>query len=79
MVFNPIGSEMELVWDLVAMVISIIAVMMVVQINGIIQKKGILSSDVTRKIVHIFAGPVFIVTWILYSGGVFSRFFAMLV
>ena len=79
MVFNPLGPGLELVWDIVAMVISIIAVMMVVQINGVIQKSGKLSSDVTRKIVHIFAAPVFLVTWYLYSGGMFSRFLAMIV
>ena len=70
---------MELVWDLVAMLISIIAVMMVVQINGMIRKSGKLSSDVTRKIVHIFAAPVFALTWYLYPGDTYSRYFAMIV
>jgi len=79
MVFNPLGSELELVWDIIAMIISIIAVMMVVQINGAIQKSGKLSSDVTRKIVHIFAAPVFLVTWWLYSGSIFSRYLALIV
>ena len=79
MVFNPLGPTLAWVWDIVAMVISIIAVMLVVQINGAIQKSGKLSSDVTRKIVHIFAAPIFLVTWYLYSGEFFSRFFAMIV
>jgi hypothetical protein len=79
MVFNPLGPGLELIWDLIAMVISIVAVMLVVIINGGIQKSGKLSSTVTRKIVHIFAAPVFLVTWLLYSGGVFSRFIAMVV
>jgi dolichol kinase len=79
LVFNPLGAELALVWDLIAMVISIVAVMMVVQINGTIQKSGKLSSDVTRKIVHIFAAPVFLVTWMLYSGSVFSRYIALIV
>jgi dolichol kinase len=79
LVFNPLGPSLALVWDAIAMVISIIAVMLVVQINGAIQKSGRLSSDVTRKIVHIFAAPVFLVTWYLYSGGMFSRYLAMIV
>jgi dolichol kinase len=79
LIFNPLGPGLELVWDIVAMVISIIAVMLVVQINGAIQKSGKLSSDVTRKVVHIFAAPVFLVTWYLYSGGMFSRYLAMIV
>ncbi|NWF94996.1 MAG: hypothetical protein HXY34_02540 [Candidatus Thorarchaeota archaeon] len=79
MVFSPLGPGMELVWDIVAMVISILAVMLVVLINGAIQKGGKLSSDVTRKIVHIFAGPVFLVTWPLYTGGLLSRVIAAVV
>lgn len=76
---NLLGAELALVWDLIAMVISIVAVMMVVLINGVIQKSGKLSSDVTRKIVHIFAAPVFLVTWMLYSGTTFSRYIALIV
>lgn len=79
MVFNPLGPSLDWVWDFVAMIISIIAVMLVVMINGAIQKSGKLSSDVTRKIVHIFAAPVFLLTWYLYSGGLFSRYIAMVV
>lgn len=79
MVFNPLGEGLAIVWDLIAMFISIISVMMVVQINGAIQKSGKLSSDVTRKLVHIFAAPVFVVTWLLYSGSVFSRYLAAVV
>lgn len=79
MVLNPLGPGLELAWNLVAMLISIIAVMMVVQINGVIRKSGKLSSDVTRKIVHIFAAPVFALTWYLYPGDTYSRYFAMIV
>ncbi|MDH4214395.1 MAG: hypothetical protein OEV85_10770 [Candidatus Thorarchaeota archaeon] len=79
MVLNLLGPGLELVWDIIAMVISIIAVMLVVLVNGAIQKSGKLSSDVTRKIVHIFAAPVFLVTWYLYSGTLFSRYLALIV
>lgn len=79
MVFNPFGENWSLIWDLIAMILSIIAVMIVVQINGAIQKSGKLSQIVTRKIVHIFAGPVFILTWLLFSGGIFSRYIALIV
>jgi phytol kinase len=79
LVLNPLGPGLEIVWDLIAMVISIVAVMMVVIINGAIQKSGKLSSDVTRKIVHIFAAPVFLLTWYFYSGTALSRYIAMIV
>lgn len=79
MVFNPFGESWAFVWDLIAVVISIIAVMMVVQINAAIQKSGKLDQVVTRKLVHIFAGPVYIVSWLLFSGEIFSRFLAIIV
>jgi len=79
MVVNPLGSGLELLWDIIAMIISLVAVMLVVQLNAAIRKTGKVSSDVTRKVVHIFAAPVFLVTWMLYSGGFLSRFFAAVV
>lgn len=79
MVFNPLGENLALLWDIIAAVISIICVFMVVQINGAIQKSGKLSTTVTRKLVHIFAGPVFVVTWLLFSASFFTRFFAMFI
>ncbi len=79
MVFNPLGLSLELLWDIIAMIISLFAVMMVVQLNAAIRKTGKVSSDVTRKVVHIFAAPVFLVTWMLYSGGLLSRVIAAVV
>lgn len=79
MFLNPLGSSSVLLWNLIAMVLSIIAVMMVVQINGAIRKSGKLSANVTRKVVHIFAAPVFALTWYLYPGDTYSRYFAMIV
>jgi dolichol kinase len=79
MVFNPLPSDLAYVWDFIALIISFVAVMAVVQINSVIQKKHLLTSNVTRKIVHIFVAPVFIVTWPLYSGMWYSRYFAAIV
>ncbi|MDD1770634.1 MAG: hypothetical protein LUO79_06070 [Methanomassiliicoccales archaeon] len=79
MPFNPLGSDLAAVWDVIALVISFVAVMVVVQINSMLQKKKILPTVVTRKLVHIFVGPVFLVTWLLFSGDWYSRFFAAVV
>lgn len=79
MVFNPLSQDLAALWDLVALVMSFLIVMAVVQINGMLQKKEILPAVVTRKLVHILVGPVFLVTWLLYSGEWFSRFFAAIV
>ncbi|MHA1319280.1 MAG: diacylglycerol/polyprenol kinase family protein [Promethearchaeota archaeon] len=79
MVFNPFGSNMVFVWDLVATVISIVILLAIVQINAFLQKKGKVSQIITRKLVHILAGPVFVVTWMLFSGEIVSHYVAVIV
>jgi dolichol kinase len=79
MVFNPLGPGLELVWDIIAFIIGFFLILMVVQINAAIEKSGKLSTIITRKVIHIFVAPVAVVTWILFSGGVFSRWLAFLV
>jgi len=79
MVYNPFGSELAFVWDLIAMVISVVILLALVQINGLMQKKGVVSQIITRKFVHILSGPIFVVTWILFSGGVISHYIAAIV
>jgi len=79
MVFNPFGSNLVFVWDLVATVISIVILLAIVQINAYIQKKGKVSPIITRKLVHILAGPVFVVTWMLFSGEIISHYIAVIV
>ena len=79
MSLNPFSENLAWLWDIIALVISLFCVMMVVQINGKIQKSGKLPTYVTRKIVHILAAPVYLLTWLLFSGSVFSRYIALIV
>ena len=79
MSLNPFSDNLAWLWDIIALVISLTCVMMVVQINGKIQKSGKLPTYVTRKIVHILAAPVFLLTWLLFSGTIFSRYIASIV
>lgn len=79
MVFNPFDSSLAFVWDIIATVISIVILLALVQINGLMQKKGKVSQIITRKFVHIFAGPIFVITWMLFSGGVISHYIASIV
>ncbi|MFW9886312.1 MAG: phosphatidate cytidylyltransferase, partial [Candidatus Thorarchaeota archaeon] len=78
MVFNPLPG-LELVWDIAAFVISFIVILMLVQINAAIEKSGKLSTVVTRKVIHTFAAPLWVLTWMLFSGSVFSRWLAIIV
>jgi len=78
MIFNPLPG-LEIVWDIVAFIISFIVILMLVQINAKIEKSGALSTVVTRKVIHTFAAPLWVLTWLLFSGSMFSRFLAIIV
>lgn len=78
MVFSPLPG-LEWAWDIVALIISLISVMLLVQINAKIEASGKLSTIVTRKVIHIFAAPIYVVTWILFTGTWLSRWLALIV
>jgi len=78
-VFNPFDGNLAFVWDIIATVISIVILLALVQINALMQKKGKVSQIITRKFVHIFAGPIFVVTWMLFSGEIISHYIAVIV
>lgn len=79
MVFNPFDGTWAVLWDVIAMIITIVVLLALVQINAKLQKTGKLSQIITRKLVHILSGPIFILMWMLFSGGFFSRYIAVIV
>lgn len=76
---NPLGPNLWWVWDIIALVITFIVIQSLVLVNGHLQKRELLPTYITRKIIHIFAAPLFVLCWLLYSGSGASRFFAMVV
>jgi dolichol kinase len=79
--FSPILLSIGPSWvtDLVALLITFVAIQALVMINGALQKRELLPTYITRKIIHIFAAPIFVLCWMLYSGSVSSRLFAAVV
>jgi dolichol kinase len=78
--FDLLGFPgLDLVWDIIAFIISFIVILMLVQINAAIEKSGKLSTVVTRKVIHTFAAPLWVLTWMLFSGSIFSRWLAIIV
>jgi dolichol kinase len=53
--------------------------MIVVRVNAAIEESGKLSTNVTRKVIHIFVAPIGLIAMMLFSGGIFSRWLALLV
>jgi phytol kinase len=76
---NPLGANLWWVWDIIALIITFIVIQTLVLVNGQFQKRELLPTYITRKIIHIFAAPFFLVCWLLYSGSDASRYFAMVV
>jgi dolichol kinase len=79
MVLSIFPDNFAWLWDLIAMVIATVTLLLVVKINGKIQKSGKLPTYITRKIIHIVVAPIFLLTWFLYTCTAASRYIAMLV
>ncbi|MFL7840510.1 MAG: diacylglycerol/polyprenol kinase family protein [Candidatus Promineifilaceae bacterium] len=76
---NPLGANLWWVWDIIALLITFVVIQSLVLVNGQLQKRELLPTYITRKIIHIFAAPLFVLCWLLYSGSGASRYFAMVV
>jgi dolichol kinase len=77
---NPLGENLSWLWDILALVITFGVIQTLVIVNGIFQKRELLPTFITRKIIHIFAATLYLICWLLFSGsdGI-TRYIAMLV
>ena len=66
-------------WDIIALILTFVLILILIRINDILRKREIIPIFVSRKVIHIFAGPIFLLCWLLFSGDIFSRYFAMIV
>ena len=65
--------------DLVAMLISFAVALAFLKLNDLIARRGWLPEYITRKLVHIGTGPLFLLCWPLYSGTWHARWAAAVV
>lgn len=68
--------EFALIQDILVLIVVLIAVLLFITFNYLMRKKGIISQYFSRKIIHICAGPTFILSFIFYSGSWFSPYIA---
>jgi dolichol kinase len=66
-------------WDIIALIITFFLILMLIRINDILRKRELVPIYVSRKVIHTFAGPLFLVCWLLFSGDGWSRYFASVV
>jgi len=65
--------------DLIAMLISVAVALAFLKLNDLIARRGWLPEHITRKLVHIGTGPLFLLCWPLYSTTWHARWFAAFV
>jgi phytol kinase len=76
---NPLGPERAFIWDVIALVLTFGVIQTLVLANGFLQKREILPRYITRKVIHIFAAPLYVMCWLLFSGEAASRYLALVV
>lgn len=63
----------------IALAISFGLAIFWLRLNDFFAHKGWISSDLSRKIIHIGTGPIFVLTWLLYNSAPEARFLAALI
>jgi phytol kinase len=65
--------------NIFALIITFIAALAWLRINDFFAHRGWVPSHISRKIIHIGTGPVFVVCWLLFTDAPSSRYLAALV
>lgn len=65
--------------NLVALAITLLIALSWLRINNYLAHKGWVSSEISRKIIHIGTGPIFVVCWLLFNGLRIAPFLAAIV
>ena len=64
--------------NLLALVITFVAALVWLRINDFAAHRGWISSQLSRKIIHMGTGPVFVLCWLLFPGKPIDRYLAAL-
>jgi phytol kinase len=62
-----------------ALIITLLLALAWLRINNFAAQRGYTSSDLSRKIIHIGTGPIFVLCWLLFDEAFTSRYIAALV
>lgn len=65
--------------NLVALIISFALALAWLRINDFFAHRGCISSGLSRKIIHIGTGPLFVLTWLLFNDAPSARWLAALI
>jgi phytol kinase len=65
--------------DWIALAITFVLALMWLRLNDYFAQRGWISSSVSRKIIHMGTGPIFVICWLLFSSNSITRYLAALV
>jgi phytol kinase len=65
--------------SLLALAITFVAALVWLRINDSLAHKGFINNQLSRKIIHMGTGPIFVLCWLLFPGNPYDRFLAALV
>jgi phytol kinase len=65
--------------NLLALVITVAISLIWLRLNDFLAQRGLISSRLSRKIIHMGTGPLFVFCWLLFTPAFSSRFLAALV
>ena len=65
--------------NFLALIATFAASLFWLRLNDYLAHRGWISSHLSRKIIHIGTGPLFVLCWLLFTPSVSSRFLAALV
>ena len=65
--------------NIVPLILTLTAALAWLRINDFAAHKGWLESKLSRKIIHIGTGPIFVVCWLLFPNNTYSRYFAAII
>jgi phytol kinase len=70
---------MELLRTIIATVITFSLALAWLRLNDYLAHRGLISGPLSRKIIHMGTGPIFVLCWLLFPAAPFSRYLAALV
>lgn len=65
--------------NLIALVVTLVLTLVWLRLMDALAHRGIISSPISRKIIHIGTGPLFVLCWLLFTSQPSSRYLAALV
>ena len=68
-----------IVQDIIALIITFALALIWLRINDFAAHRGWISGSLSRKIIHIGTGPIFVLCWLLFPPDPIARYLAALV